>query len=736
MSITPYTNNILNANYGDDVRDSIVNALNECYKDATGNNNSIASLVQQYMDRDDAVGAVVSALTGLYGEVGEYIVTDTTTSSVSMATSTYANFGSLTLSPGVWLVVYGGEFSVNGTGYRWINLTPDSSSPASGTRWTSSIDGNSSRTVNIIKSRPMMVNETTTYYLFGWQNSGSTLTGYPILCAIKIKGEELEEGNPLYNQLVSNSQAIQTLQTKQSTDSATIRTLQNRHLTDIRNMEEDLAGNVSILSSRIADLENADRVITGDVDGMQEIINQINNREMIVDENGYLQIQNSSEYVTPEEQDEIEGLTNNERALILTLLSKAAYAEDDARDAYDQLSALWAVYSVTWSGTGYTHNNTSVSARGGSTFVSTVTASGGHTISTVVATMGGVTVQGAWSNGTVTIPNVTGDIVITVTTVQGTIASIDATYTQSGIVLDSDSLDSLKSDLVVTATYVDQSTFIIPSSDYTLSGTLEVGTSTITVSYGTHTDTFDVTVSSEEWTVVRTIGDNYVPGRVLTDTDGIDETQTSWYTSGFLAVPDGATSYSRVTSRTTDWYLVWYDSEQSYIGNGESGTYSGNGTYGGGYTDGNGVLWNVVPSTAKYCRVSWRTSATYTSVTFAHNKVLDENTIPVANKLYAYTYDPTATGNSFNNDDFLKCSGMIYAQIRPVQQRSITFYDEDFLVVSTITRATNIGNNASIPSNAVYLKCQCTNAIATANNATTRIGTGLIMFTDETKSSW
>lgn len=105
--------------------------------------------------------------------------------------------------------------------------------------------------------------------------------------------------------------------------------------------------------------------------------------------------------------------------------------------------------------------------------------------------------QGAWSNGTVTIPNVTGDIVITVTTSQITVSSISAVYTQSGTVYDTDTLDSLKSDLVVTATFMDSTTGVIAATDYTLSGTLTVGTSTITVSYGGKTTTFSVTVTQE-----------------------------------------------------------------------------------------------------------------------------------------------------------------------------------------------------------------------------------------------
>ena len=73
------------------------------------------------------------------------------------------------------------------------------------------------------------------------------------------------------------------------------------------------------------------------------------------------------------------------------------------------------------------------------------------------------------------------------------LASISAVYTQGGTVYTTDSLDSLKTDLVVTAHYDDSSTATITS--YTLSGTLSAGTSTITVSYGGKTTTFNVTVT-------------------------------------------------------------------------------------------------------------------------------------------------------------------------------------------------------------------------------------------------
>lgn len=201
------------------------------------------------------------------------------------------------------------------------------------------------------------------------------------------------------------------------------------------------------------------------------------------------------------------GLSITEKNLILQLFGKAAYSEDDAGTAYTALSNLWSgsYHSVAWEGSGYTKSNSDAAIEDGGSFTSTITANNGKTIESVAVLMGGETVQGAYSSGTITIPNVTGDIVITVTTAQMAVSSISAVYTQSGTVYDTDSLNSLKADLVVTATFPDQSTAVIPAADYTLSGTLLAGTSTITVSYGGKTASFNVTVSSEPVDLVQSL---------------------------------------------------------------------------------------------------------------------------------------------------------------------------------------------------------------------------------------
>ena len=99
------------------------------------------------------------------------------------------------------------------------------------------------------------------------------------------------------------------------------------------------------------------------------------------------------------------------------------------------------------------------------------------------------------------------------------LVSISAVYTQSGAVYDTDTLDSLKADLVVTALYSDQTTQTVTS--YTLSGTLTVGTNTITVSYGGKTTTFNVTVTEPTvLTGYTEVGSPTISDNILTVGDG------------------------------------------------------------------------------------------------------------------------------------------------------------------------------------------------------------------------
>ena len=138
-----------------------------------------------------------------------------------------------------------------------------------------------------------------------------------------------------------------------------------------------------------------------------------------------------------------------------------------------------------------------------------------------------------------------------------TVSSISAVYTQSGTVYDTDTLDSLKTDLVVTALYADGSTAIVPSANYTLSGTLEAGTSVITISYGGKTTTFNVNVETLEWEIGGINADG-------TNNNGLtNRIRTETYISNNITTITGLNSYTFViacsVSSGNDGHLVQSD---------------------------------------------------------------------------------------------------------------------------------------------------------------------------------
>ena len=213
-------------------------------------------------------------------------------------------------------------------------------------------------------------------------------------------------------------------------------------------------------------------------------------------------------------------LTQDTKQALLQCFAHTAWTDDQGQDYYDDLedalypfdllSSITAVY--TQSGTVYdTDSLDSLKAD----LVVTGNYSDGTYNQTTKYTLSGMLTVGT-STITATYGGKTATFTVTVTQSSAVLTSISAVYTQSGTVYTTDSLDSLKSDLVVTAHYSDSSTSTVASSDYTLSGTLTVGTSTVTVSYGGKTTTFNVTVTQAQSGVL-----GYVDTGLIMLLDGI-----------------------------------------------------------------------------------------------------------------------------------------------------------------------------------------------------------------------
>lgn len=197
------------------------------------------------------------------------------------------------------------------------------------------------------------------------------------------------------------------------------------------------------------------------------------------------------------------GLPERQRTLLISILRKGLYSIDQSANI-DELEDL---FFADIPATAIALNASSIALMVGGTethaLVATVTPTNSTdavvwtTSNDTIATISDAGLVTAVAAGSAIITATAGDVSAScnVAVTADEITSISAVYTQSGTVYTTDSLDSLKDDLVVTANYSGGSSVTIESYDYTLSGTLTVGTSTITVSYGGQTDTFSVTVT-------------------------------------------------------------------------------------------------------------------------------------------------------------------------------------------------------------------------------------------------
>ena len=186
---------------------------------------------------------------------------------------------------------------------------------------------------------------------------------------------------------------------------------------------------------------------------------------------------------------------------LLQLAQKVAYIDDQGQSYYDDLydalyppRSLNSIDAVFNQGSAVIYDTASLnSLKQYLTVTANYSDGTREMLSDSAYTLSGTLTVGT-STVTASYQGKTDTFAVTVTEAP-VLDSISAVYTQSGTVYDTDTLDSLKDDLVVTAHYADSSTQTVPAADYVLSGALTVGTSTITVSYGGKTTTFSVTVS-------------------------------------------------------------------------------------------------------------------------------------------------------------------------------------------------------------------------------------------------
>ena len=251
------------------------------------------------------------------------------------------------------------------------------------------------------------------------------------------------------------------------------------------------------------------------------------------------------------------------------------------------------------------------------------------------------------------------------------LVSISAAYTQSGDVYDNQTLDSLRSDLVVTARYDDSSTQTVTS--YTLSGTLATGTSTITVAYGGKTATFNVTVTHAvaQYTITNTLTH-------CTNSNSATVINEETAYSGTLAATSGyIMSTVTITMGGTDITSTAYNSETGAISIAS-------------------VTGNVVITAEAIEDVGWISGQAYTVDWGEGGYILDSTG--------AVTTSSNATDHV---SDFLPChnASAVVCSTRPYDNYAC-FYDAEYTFLMRASLQTGIENPFPIPvpRNAYYIR--------------------------------
>lgn len=198
------------------------------------------------------------------------------------------------------------------------------------------------------------------------------------------------------------------------------------------------------------------------------------------------------------------GLTEEVKTALLACFEQVAWIGADGQTYYDALEialnkkrSLSSISVVFTQGSAVIYDTDELYAIKQYLTV-TATYDDGSTKEVNNYTLSGKLVAGT-STITVAYNKKTATFNVTVTHQEKTLESISATFSSSAVITTDNVLDDLRPYLTVRATYSDDSTNTV--TNYTLSGSLNVGTNTITVTYSGKTATFTVNVTQAEKTL-------------------------------------------------------------------------------------------------------------------------------------------------------------------------------------------------------------------------------------------
>ena len=219
-------------------------------------------------------------------------------------------------------------------------------------------------------------------------------------------------------------------------------------------------------------------------------------------------------------------------------------------------------YSVTKNMTNVTCSG-AASVKENAAYTATLSVGDGYELQSVTVTMGGVDVTATvYANSTISIPSVTGDIVITAVAanseIEVTMTGISVAYTGGDVAVGTEP-QSLQG-VSVTAHYSDGSTQAVDK--YTMAGTISEGSNTIIVSYNGFTASFNVT-GVETYPALCTVTNNMTNASTNNTLPGV--AGGSYYTAKITADEGYALNSVTVSMGGEDVTSAVYDDSTGSI---------------------------------------------------------------------------------------------------------------------------------------------------------------------------
>lgn len=134
------------------------------------------------------VGDVLSSLNATLTNMSNAVVNNNEETVSVPSGSGYTLLGQRTLAAGTWLILFGAAWAGDASGYRLVQLTTSSTAPTAIGRANMAIVAPASSTTTTCSQINMYkLASSTTYYLWGRQNSGSALNAYPFINTVRLR---------------------------------------------------------------------------------------------------------------------------------------------------------------------------------------------------------------------------------------------------------------------------------------------------------------------------------------------------------------------------------------------------------------------------------------------------------------------------------------------------------------------------------------------------------------------